>query len=145
VPGDSFRADARPTVADDRVHADVLLRDGRVAFQSGRVAEALAIFVRAANANPHAAGCAGVPCQALGRLDEAEAWHRRATERAPGDPFVLSNLGTCLAARGRFAEAVEVLRRASATDPGDGDAFTRGLEATYRELWRRWCRRRRGR
>jgi predicted O-linked N-acetylglucosamine transferase (SPINDLY family) len=22
----------------------------------------------------------------------------------------------------------------------DGPRFTRGLEATYRELWRRWCR-----
>jgi protein O-GlcNAc transferase len=124
VPGDSFRADARPTVADDRVHADVLLRDGRVAFQSGRVAEALALFARAADANPHAASCAGVACQALGCLDEAEAWHRRAAERAPGDPFVLSNLGTCLAGRGRLADALAIFQRARAADPADGEILT---------------------
>ena len=124
VPGDATRVEARPAEAAESTRAEIILRDGRLAFQAGRAADALELFARAADAIPRAASCAGVACQALGRPDEAEAWHRRAAGRAPADPFVLNNLGSCLASRGRFDEAAAVLRRAHAADPADGDILT---------------------
>ena len=48
----------------------------------------------------------------LGRDEEAEAIVRAAVDRDPSDPMLLSSLADLLEARGRGAEAVEVLRRA---------------------------------
>ena len=56
---------------------------GRLAFDAGRAADALGYFGRAAVEDPRAASCAGVTCQALGLVSEAETWHRSAAVRAP--------------------------------------------------------------
>jgi predicted O-linked N-acetylglucosamine transferase (SPINDLY family) len=137
VPAKSFQASiAEPlAVLDSARHVDVVsakstdpgdeaLHRGRSAFQAGRLAEALSLFVSAAKTNAHAASCAGVACQALGRIEEGLAWHRRARELAPDDAFVLNNLGCCLASSGAFAEAAEVLRRAHQADSRDGETLT---------------------
>jgi protein O-GlcNAc transferase len=125
VPGDDFYPGACPALfADPSSHAEACLQNGRLALQSGRAADALGLFSRAANFLPHAESCAGVACQTLGQLDEAEAWHRRAAERASGDAFVLNNLGAFLAARGNLAEAAEVLRSARRAAPADGEIAT---------------------
>jgi protein O-GlcNAc transferase len=133
MPGGASHPVVLPGNCADSARSEAFLRDGRSAFQAGRVADALEYFARAAGADPCAASCAGVACQALGRLDEAEAWHRRAAERAPGDPFVLCNLGALLAARGRLIEAVDVLRRAQAAAPADGEILT-NLAGALRSL-----------
>jgi predicted O-linked N-acetylglucosamine transferase (SPINDLY family) len=43
--------------------------------------------------------------------------------------------------RHRLAALRASLREQLARSPlGDGQRFTRGLEAAYREMWRAWCR-----
>jgi predicted O-linked N-acetylglucosamine transferase (SPINDLY family) len=134
VPGDTSWSDAARAPAE-AARGDALLRQGECAFQSGRVADALGLFAQAAAQNPRAASCAGVACQVLGRLDEAEAWHRQAAGRAPDDPFVLNNLGALLAGRGQLVEAATVLRRARQVAPADGEIAT-NLAGTLRGLGR---------
>jgi protein O-GlcNAc transferase len=136
VSRDSFSLESAAWTGKRAGDVEVILREGRLAFQAGRLAEALASFVQVGEYHPHGASCAGVACQALGRLEEAEAWHRRAAARAPTDAFVLNNLGSLLAARGYLGEAADVLARARQAAPADGEIAS-NLAGALRGLGRR--------
>ena len=64
---------------------------------------------------------------ALGRLGQAERFLRRATTEAPDFPPAWNNLGVLLMERGEYAEAVEVFRRAFATDSGNSEEIRANL------------------
>jgi tRNA A-37 threonylcarbamoyl transferase component Bud32/lipoprotein NlpI len=68
----------------------------------------------------------------LGRLDEAVAMAREATERAPDAASVWNGLGDTLIAAGRNAEAVDALKRAISLKPGYGPALERLELALFR-------------
>ena len=58
-----------------------------------------------------------------GKLSEAEAAYRAILGQHPGDAAALGLLGHCLTLQGRYAESVEVLRRAFASDPGSAETL----------------------
>jgi protein O-GlcNAc transferase len=133
---DIFSSESIALTANRANDVEAVLQEGRLGFQAGRLVDALASFDQAAEHHPHGASCAGVACQALGRLEEAEAWHRRAAGLACDDAFVLCNFGAFLAARGNLDEAVTVLRRAFQAAPGDGEIAT-NLAGALRGLGQR--------
>lgn len=63
----------------------------------------------------------------LGRLGQAEALLRRATEQEPDWPEAMNNLGVVLMEQGKYAEAEQVLRRAYALDNGQSDPIRENL------------------
>ncbi|WP_368187036.1 tetratricopeptide repeat protein [Aestuariibius sp. HNIBRBA575] len=63
----------------------------------------------------------------LGRLGQAEALMRRAVEADPAFAPAWNNLGVILMERGKIGEAVEVFRRAFATDSGQSDQIRDNL------------------
>ena len=68
----------------------------------------------------------------LGRLEEAVATAREATERAPDAPSLWNGLGDALIAAGRNAEAVDALKRAISLKAGYGPALERLELALFR-------------
>jgi serine/threonine-protein kinase len=68
----------------------------------------------------------------LGRLEEAVAKAREATERAPDAPSLWNGLGDVLIAAGRNAEAVDALKRAISLKAGYGPALERLELALFR-------------
>lgn len=68
----------------------------------------------------------------LGRLEEAVATAREATERAPDAPSIWNGLGDALIAAGRNAEAVDALKRAITLKAGYGPALERLELALFR-------------
>jgi len=58
--------------------------------------------------------------QGEGRLAKAVASYRQALKLVPGHPIVLSNLGNALRRMGKYEEALDFQRRASAIDPRNG-------------------------
>ena len=68
----------------------------------------------------------------LGRLDEAVAKAREATERAPDASSIWNTLGDALIAAGRNAEAVDALKRAISLQAGYGSALERLELALFR-------------
>lgn len=70
----------------------------------------------------------------LGRLGQAERLLRRATDEAPDFPAAWNNLGVILLEKGEFAEAVEVFRRAFATDNGNSDQIRANLAQALAKL-----------
>ena len=63
----------------------------------------------------------------LGRLNQAEQLLRRAVEEDPAFPAAWNNLGVILLETGQTGEAVEVFRRAFATDNGQSDQIRDNL------------------
>jgi len=63
----------------------------------------------------------------LGRLGQAEELLRRAAEEDPDFPAAWNNLGVILMEKGDYGEAVEVFRRAYATDSGNSDQIRENL------------------
>ncbi|MEY1554738.1 tetratricopeptide repeat protein [Yoonia sp. R2331] len=70
----------------------------------------------------------------LGRLGQAERLLRRATEEAPDFPAAWNNLGVILLEKREYAEAVEVFRRAFATDNGNSDQIRQNLALALAKL-----------
>jgi Serine/threonine protein kinase len=68
----------------------------------------------------------------LGRIDEAVASARAATQRAPDASSVWNGLGDILLAAGRNAEAVDALKKAIQVQPGYGPALERLELALFR-------------
>ncbi|MCL4745923.1 MAG: tetratricopeptide repeat protein [Burkholderiaceae bacterium] len=66
---------------------------------------------------------AGVEHFEAGRLDAALECFEAALALAPGRASVLANLGITLAGLGRWAEAIDPLQRATASDARDADAW----------------------
>jgi len=79
----------------------------------GRPQETAAGGIEAAR-SWHGQGLAAI---AQGRLDEAEAWLRKAYASAPQDPAIAANLGALLLQSGQFAEAAATLRAALRLKP----------------------------
>ncbi len=73
-----------------------------------------------------------VVAKILGRLDEAVAAAREATERAPDAASLWNGLGDALIAAGRNAEAVDALKHAISLKPGYGPALERLELALFR-------------
>ena len=108
---------------------------GRALRAMGRLEEAQARFLRAAQVHPDDA----TPLMELShlriaqqRFDEAEEYLRRALELAPGSTTVLQNVAESLRKQGHYARAVESYRAVLAVDPdfamahaGMGDALFR--------------------
>lgn len=71
---------------------------------------------------------AGLACQQVGALADAELHYRRALAALPGRASTLTNLGATLVQLKRPAEALPFLEQAAAAAPGDPQAWShRGL------------------
>jgi tetratricopeptide (TPR) repeat protein len=75
----------------------------------------------------------GAALQDDGRLDDATAHYRRATEIRPEYPPPYNNLGVALAAAGREADAMTAYRRASALDASYADPHYNLANALLRQ------------
>jgi TolB-like protein/Flp pilus assembly protein TadD len=94
---------------------------GMVGTIEGRVAEAHLHFDRALALAPNHAGAhdwLGDLEQSTGRLDRALQQYRTAAQLDPLSPSILSDLGRTLPLARRFAEALEMVDRAEALQPG---------------------------
>jgi Flp pilus assembly protein TadD len=92
----------------------------------GRSAEAVTLFTKALAVNPHhpgALGALGQIAELEGRIDDAEAFYRKAAEAAPQDPATRFNVGRMLLARRQFDAAVAELAPLRATDHPDQARF----------------------
>ncbi|HYC02661.1 MAG TPA: tetratricopeptide repeat protein [Azospirillaceae bacterium] len=93
--------------------------------QSGRLAEADALYARVLEADPgnatalHLRGLAATQASDAPRAVDLL---RAAADAAPDHALIRSNLGAALRQAGRLAEAEEALRAALALDPGRADA-----------------------
>jgi len=76
---------------------------------------------------------AGERFEAQGAPARAEREYRAALEIAPRHTLALNNLGLLLAARGRFADAAPLFRRASLADPSAA-VFQANLAGALREM-----------
>ena len=120
----------------DAANVDALVGLGLVARQHGGPAAALEYFQRAAEQAPDHAGVRGelaFTMQLLGRLDEAEALYRSASEADPASAAAWQGLSTIAATRGDIAAALGFAQRACAIDPANLDGRV-ALCALYREL-----------
>jgi len=70
---------------------------------------------------------------ALGRLDEAEGWYRKAVAADPSDALALVGLGNLHRERGNLSRAVETLARAADLDPDLWQAHYNLSSALYAE------------
>jgi tetratricopeptide (TPR) repeat protein len=75
----------------------------------------------------------GAALQDDGRLSDAAAHYRRATEIRPEYPPPYNNLGVALAAEGKDGDAMEAYRRASALDAGYADPHYNLANALLRQ------------
>jgi tetratricopeptide (TPR) repeat protein len=88
--------------------------------QSGRVAEAEAVYRLAAELDPKAADAAtnlGVLSEKSNRLQEAEKWYRRAIEADPKYAEAYYNLGVLFWRQGRWTEVVAMFEKTLALRP----------------------------
>lgn len=119
------------------------LEVGHRLMDAGQFELALEAYTRAAGdqgLNVDTLSALGSANLRLGRLGQAERLMRRAIEADPTFAPALNNLGVILMERGQTAEAVEVFRRAFATDNGNSDqirdnfrlALARLEETSYR-------------
>ncbi len=104
-----------------------ILRDGIAAYQRGDKHAALALFARAASAEPGNADVAylhGFVLSELGRDGEAREPLERAVALVPGNAAYRGALALCLKGLGRIADARAEFERALALAPNDiGLAF----------------------
>ncbi|MFY0596566.1 MAG: tetratricopeptide repeat protein [Cognatishimia sp.] len=71
---------------------------------------------------------------ALGRVGQAEDNFRKALEKNENNPDIWNNLGVVLMERGKFAEAVQSLKKAFALDNGESDAIRDNLRLALAKL-----------
>ena len=98
-----------------------VLSDGMAAFMAGDLksaARACELALGSAPHNPDALYLAGVVSYARGDWDIAIAYLEQAIEKGGAKPAYLKDYGGFLASVGRHREALSVLRRALALDPG---------------------------
>lgn len=99
-------------------------------MEAGEFELALRAFNRATlqeGINARTLGVIGTAQLALGRLGQAEATLRRATEQPDVTPETWNNLGVTLMEARKYPEAVLVFRRAFATDSGNSPVIRDNL------------------
>ena len=105
---------------------------GHRLMEAGEFELALRAYTRAAaqqGLNVDTLSALGSANLRLGRLGQAERLLRRATDEAPEFPAAWNNLGVILMEKGQYGEAVQVFRRAFATDNGNSDQIRANLRA----------------
>ncbi len=116
----------RQVIAVDANHAAALNYLGYTLVERGhRLPEALALIKRAVALDPYNGSyldSLGWAHFKLNQMDPAEASLRTAAEQLVKDSIVQDHFGDVLAARGRFAEAIEAWRRSLS---GDGESIDR--------------------
>ena len=121
----------REVLALDPGQGDAAHLLGRIAQQDGRLAEAIALFDRAAAGRPEVPAfhnSRAVALMAAGRPLDALAAYDRAIALAPADPDAHFNRGIALHGLGRPGDAVAAFDAALALDPGLAAAWNnRGL------------------
>lgn len=98
--------------------------------QAGEYEAAIDAFTRAAlveGLTPEILTGLGSANLGLGRLGQAEALLRDATDKAPDWPEAWNNLGVVLMERGKTPEAVLVFRKAYGLDNGESDSIRDNL------------------
>ncbi len=101
-------------------HFDTLHLSGLLAYQQGRIADAVDLLTRAHQLDRKSVVCEmrlALALIAAGRSRDAEAHLRRAIERSPEYCEGWDNLAFCLKTQDRLAEAVEYHQRAVALKP----------------------------
>jgi len=109
----------------DNAEAEHML--GIIAYQSGKLVEAIEHVRRATAIKPDAAlyhANLGEMCRLAGRVDDAIAASRRALEINPDYPSALSNLGIALFEQSKFEEALALHDRAIALEQNFAQAHS---------------------
>lgn len=125
APGVSGEADTDGLIVGHRLMA------------AGQYELALKAYTRAAaqqGLNVDTLSALGSANLRLGRLGQAERLLRRAVEEDPEFPAAWNNLGVILLETGQTGEAVEVFRRAFATDNGQSDQIRDNLRLALARL-----------
>ena len=109
------------------VQADGFLREGLRLHQAGNLAPAEKLFRKAIEAysrssqrnprQPQVQNNLGIAWQAMGNLDRAESAYFEALRLDPSMALALNNLSRLRRVQGRFAEAIELARKAMAIAP----------------------------
>ena len=97
-------------------------------------AEAADMFQKALAVNPQHPGALsalGRLAEVEGRVDEAEAWYRKALVESPGDPMIRYNIGRMLIARRQYVEAVAELDPVKSAEHPDRARFLFGLATAH--------------
>ena len=105
---------------------DVLHLSGLVAYQQGRMMDAVDLLTRAHTANREAVDCEmrlGLAVLAVGRPAEAEAHLRHVVKQKPDYNEAWDNLAYCLKTQDKLAEAVPCHERAVTLKPGHASAW----------------------
>jgi tetratricopeptide (TPR) repeat protein len=126
---------ARTAVAAQPDNAEAAHMRGIIAYQSGKLTEAIAHVGRAIAIVPNVAryhANLGEMLRLAGRRGEALVAGRRALELDPDDAGAHSNVGIALFDQGMFEEAVEHHDRAIAIDPGFAEAHSNRGNALQR-------------
>ena len=119
----------RKMLAEDAGDAEAHAGLGAALHEMGRLEAAVGSMQRALELGPDASKVPPLyrstarALEALGRLDEAERYFRRATAADPHDVSSLLELSRLYISQRRFDEADESLRRALALDPGNTAAL----------------------
>jgi tetratricopeptide (TPR) repeat protein len=116
-------------------NADAVHMLGIIAYQSGKLTEAIAHVRRAIAIAPSVAryhANLGEMFRLAGRVDEALVAGRHALEFDPDDAGAHSNVGIVLFDQGKFEQAVEHHDRAIAIDPGFAEAHSNRGNALQR-------------
>lgn len=131
--------------SDDQVFAPGIAGEGDIdglivghrLMEAGEFELALKAYTRAAaqqGLNVDTLSALGSANLRLGRLGQAEALLRRATEEEPEFPAAWNNLGVILLEKGEYGEASQVFRRAFATDNGNSDQIRENLRLALANL-----------
>lgn len=113
------------------------LEVGHRLMDAGQFELALEAYTRAAGdqgLNVDTLSALGSANLRLGRLGQAETLMRRAVDADPTFAPALNNLGVILMERGETAEAVQIFRRAFATDNGNSDQIRDNLRLALARL-----------
>lgn len=117
-----------PGVAGESREDQIIV--GERLMQAGEYELALRAFNRAAlreGLTAETLAAIGTAQLALGRIGQAEASLRRATQQPDATPRTWNNLGVVLMEARKFPEAVLVFRRAFATDSGNSQIIRDNL------------------
>jgi tetratricopeptide (TPR) repeat protein len=96
--------------------------------------EAVEMFRKALAVNPRhlgALGALGQLAEVEGRVDEAEAWYRKALVEGPVDPMIRFNIGRMLIARRQYVEAIAELDPLKSAEHPDRARFLFGLATAH--------------
>ena len=110
---------------------------GHRLMSAGEYELALKAYTRAASQqglNVDTLSALGSANLRLGRLGQAERLLRHATEQDPSFPAAWNNLGVILMEQGKISEAVQVFRRAFATDNGNSEQIKENLRISLAQI-----------